>query len=196
MKQFDFGSARKLYQRAIHPRVMLGPTDLVRLRQRTRAGEGRRLLLALRKKTRPFVQRILANDDWREILQHGELFWPKHHEGFLWALPDMALAGILDGRQVHVARRKLGEWTRWAKRSRLAPFGRLANTIRDHQGGILAYVRSRLSNARTEALNGKARTITRRAYGLHSASALIALLRLCCSGIHLAPVTLRPGSTH
>ena len=107
-----------------------------------------------------------------------------------------ALAGILDGRQVHVARRKLGEWTRWAKRSRLAPFGRLANTIRDHQGGILAYVRSRLSNARTEALNGKARTITRRAYGLHSASALIALLRLCCSGIHLAPVTLRPGSTH
>lgn len=107
-----------------------------------------------------------------------------------------ALAGILDGRQVHVARRKLGEWIRWARRSRLAPFHRLAATIRDHQDGILAYVRSRLSNARTEALNGKARTITRRSYGLHSAAALIALLKLCCSGIHLEPVTLRPGSTH
>jgi transposase len=60
----------------------------------------------------------------------------------------------------------------------------------------LAYVSSRLSNGRTEALNGKARTITRRAYGLHSSSALIALLKLCCAGIQLVPVTLRPGSTH
>jgi transposase len=57
-------------------------------------------------------------------------------------------------------------------------------------------VRSRLSNARTEALNGKARTITRRSYGLHGAAALIALLKLCCSGIDLAPVTRRPRSTH
>ena len=107
-----------------------------------------------------------------------------------------ALAGILDGRQVNVARRKLGEWHSWAMRSQLAPFRRLAGTIRKYQDGILAYVRSRLSNGRTEALNGKARTITRRAYGLHSAAALIALLRLCCGGIHLEPVTLRPGSTH
>ena len=107
-----------------------------------------------------------------------------------------SLAAILDGRQVHVARRKFGEWIGWAFRSQLAPFRRLAATIRDHLDGILAYVRSRLSNGRTEALNGKARTITRRAYGLHSASALIALLNLCCSGMDLEPVTLRPGSTH
>ena len=107
-----------------------------------------------------------------------------------------ALAAILDGRQVHVARRKLGEWTMWAAHSQLKPFRKLATTIRGHLEGILAYVSSRLSNGRTEALNGKARTITRRAYGLHSASALIALLKLCCSGIELSPVTLRPGSTH
>jgi len=107
-----------------------------------------------------------------------------------------SLAAILRGRQVNVARRKLGEWIRWAGRSRLAPFRRVANTIRSYLAGILAYVRTGLSNGRTEAFNGKARTITRRAYGLHSAAALIALLKLCCSGIHLEPVTLRPGSTH
>ena len=107
-----------------------------------------------------------------------------------------ALAGILDGKDVIVAERKLGEWTRWAARSQLAPFRRLAATIRTHQAGILAYVRSRLSNGRTEGLNGKTRTITRRSYGLHSASALIALLKLCCSGIRLKPVTVRPRSTH
>ncbi len=69
-------------------------------------------------------------------------------------------------------------------------------TAQLHAEGILAYVRSGLSNGRTEGLNGKARTITRRAYGFHSASALIALLMLCCSGIKLEPVTLTPGSTH
>ena len=107
-----------------------------------------------------------------------------------------SLAAILDGKQVHVARRKLDEWLAWAFRSQLAPFRKLARTIRNHKAGILAYVRSRLSNGRTEALNGKARTITRRAYGLHSATALIALLKLCCSGIDLQPVTRRPGATH
>lgn len=107
-----------------------------------------------------------------------------------------SLAAILDGKQVNVARRKLGEWIGWAARSQLAPFRRLAKTIRTYLDGIVAYVRSRLSNARTEGLNGKARTITRRSYGLHSASALIALLMLCCSGLELEPITLRPGSTH
>jgi transposase len=67
-----------------------------------------------------------------------------------------SLAAILDGKQVNVARRKLDEWIAWAFRSQLAPLRRLAATIRDHQDGILAYVRSRLSNGRTEALNGKA----------------------------------------
>jgi transposase len=57
-------------------------------------------------------------------------------------------------------------------------------------------VRSGLSNGRTEGLNGKARTITRRAYGFHSASSLIAMLFLCCSGLDLAPVFNSPMSTH
>lgn len=95
-----------------------------------------------------------------------------------------------------LARHKLDEWIRWARRSRLEPFKRVAATIRDHAEGILAYVRSGLSNGRTEALNGKARTITRRSYGFHSPHGLIALLKLCCSGIHLYPVHHWPGSTH
>ena len=106
------------------------------------------------------------------------------------------LAAILDGKQVNVARKKLDEWISWATRSGLVPFRRVARTIRDHAEGILAYVRSGLSNGRTEGLNGKARTITRRAYGFHSAPALIALLMLCCSGIKLEPVFLYPNCTH
>lgn len=107
-----------------------------------------------------------------------------------------ALAAILDRRQVGVAAAKLREWIGWAARSRLAPFRRVAATVRDHLAGILAYVRHGFSNGPTEGLNGKIRTITRRSFGLHSAEALIALIELCCSGIDLEPVFLHPGSTH
>lgn len=107
-----------------------------------------------------------------------------------------AMVGVLDCRYEVLARQKLDEWVRWARRSRLEPFKRVAATVRDHADGILAYVRSGLSNGRTEGLNGKARTLTRRSYGFHSAHGLIGLLMLCCSGIHLEPVHHWPGSTH
>ena len=98
------------------------------------------------------------------------------------------LAGILDGRQINVARNKLDEWISWAAHSHLKPFEKLARTVKDHAEGILAYVQTRLSNGRTEGMNGKIRTITRRSYGFHSADNLIALIYLCCSGITLRPV--------
>jgi transposase len=98
------------------------------------------------------------------------------------------LAGILDGRQVHVARAKLLEWIAWAARARLRPFQKLGRTVRDHLEGILAYVATGLSNARTEGINGKIRTITRRSFGFHGPTSLIALIFLCCSGITLLPV--------
>jgi transposase len=105
-----------------------------------------------------------------------------------------SLAAILDLDGVATARRRLTEWCRWAARSRLAPFKKVAGTIRAHADGILAYVASGLSNGRTEGLNGKIRTITRRSFGFHSAESLIGLIFLCCSGLVLQPVVKVPGS--
>jgi transposase len=82
-----------------------------------------------------------------------------------------------------VARAKLDEWLAWAVRSRLAPFRKLARTIKAHADGILAYVATGLSNGRAEGVNGKVRTITRRAYGFHGPWSLVALIFICCSGI-------------
>lgn len=93
----------------------------------------------------------------------------------------------LEAPFVAVAKHLLREWNNWALRSRLAPFVRVAKTIRKHLDGILEYVRTGLSNGPSEALNGKARTITRRAFGMHSASSLISLLYLCCCGLQLFP---------
>jgi transposase len=93
------------------------------------------------------------------------------------------LRDVLDRRQPNVAREKLVDWMAWASRSRLPAFRKVARTINEHLEGIVAYVATGFSNGRAEGLNGKVRTITRRAFGLHGASSLIALIFLCCSGI-------------
>ena len=86
----------------------------------------------------------------------------------------------------HQAAERLDAWLAWASRSRLKPFIKLARTIRKHKQGVLAAVEIGISNGRLEALNSKARLISHRAYGFHSAEALIAMIYLCCAGIQIA----------
>jgi transposase len=84
------------------------------------------------------------------------------------------------------AKERLEAWLAWASRSRLKPFVKLARTIRKHKAGVLAAVELGLSNGRLEALNSKVRLLSHRAYGFHSADALIAMIYLCCAGIQIA----------
>jgi transposase len=72
----------------------------------------------------------------------------------------------------------LDAWLKWARRCRLEPFVKLARTITDQRTGILAAIQHGLSNARVEQVNTQIRLITRRAFGFHSANALIALAML------------------
>jgi transposase len=97
------------------------------------------------------------------------------------------LGDVLDRRQPNVVRALLTRWCSWASRSRLDAFVRTAKTIREHMDGIVAYVRHRITNGLVEGLNNKARLLTRRAYGFHSAEAVLALIELCCSGLELHP---------
>jgi transposase len=106
------------------------------------------------------------------------------------------LADILSRRQPGVARQKLLDWIGWALHSRLEPFRKVARTIRKYIDGVLGYVATGLSNGPSEGLNGKVRTITRRAYGFHSAKSLIGFIFLCCSGITLLPVRTVPSCAH
>jgi transposase len=76
------------------------------------------------------------------------------------------------------AEKLLDGWLDWARRSRLASFVKLARTITEQRPGIMAAVKHGLSNARVEQLNGQLRLITRRAFGFHSAEAMIALAML------------------
>lgn len=95
---------------------------------------------------------------------------------------------ILDRRQINVVRELLLRWCAWACRSRLPAFVKVQRTIRQYLEEIVAYIRWRVTNGPTEGLNTKARLATRRAYGYHSADAVLAALNLMCSGIELDPV--------
>ncbi len=77
----------------------------------------------------------------------------------------------------------LDRWLAWASRSRLAPFVKVARTIREHRASIEAALDHGLSNARVEANNTHLRLLTRLAYGFHSPGPLIALAMLKLGGL-------------
>lgn len=79
----------------------------------------------------------------------------------------------------------LAAWIAWARRSRLRPFVNLARTLDRYREGIVAAIRFGLSNGRMEGLNNKIGVLKHRAYGFHSAAALIAMIFLCCTHLHL-----------
>ena len=89
----------------------------------------------------------------------------------IYRLPAKAAIALLDG------------WIKWARRCRLKPFIKLAHTITEQRNGIIAAIEHNLSNARVEAINTQIRLITRRAFGFHSAEALIALAKLTLAGL-------------
>jgi len=99
-----------------------------------------------------------------------------------------AFMDLLDRRQINVVNRKLDDWLSWASRSRMPAFVKVARTIREHREDILAFIEWRLSNGLVEGLNAKARLLTRRAYGFHSAQAALSMIMLCCTKLLLKPV--------
>lgn len=77
----------------------------------------------------------------------------------------------------------LGEWLQWARRCRIRPFVKLAQTISRHRADIEATLDIGLSNALVESVNTKIRLLTRIAFGFHSAEALISLAMLALGGL-------------
>jgi transposase len=59
-------------------------------------------------------------------------------------------------------------WCSWAARSRLAPFQKLARTIKAHWNGILAFYPNHVTSAAIEAINGIIQTARRRARGFRN----------------------------
>ena len=86
----------------------------------------------------------------------------------------------------------LKRWLAWAGRSRLRSFVALARNLRRRLPQIRTLLEHRLSNARTESMNTRIRLITRRAFGFHSPTALLALAMLSLGGL-CPPLPGRPA---
>ena len=82
-------------------------------------------------------------------------------------------------------------WLAWACRSRIPAFVTLSKTVRTNRARILDAVELGLSNSKLEGLNSKIRLINHRGYGHHSATALIAMIYLCCGGLTIQLPTQR-----
>lgn len=118
------------------------------------------------------------SDHERSQLDYIAATHPRLHRA--WALKEglrVAVTGIGPG-----AIDALDRWIRWAQRSRLPSFVRLARRIRNYRTAIVATIEHRLTNALVESFNTKIRLIARRAFGFHHVDALVALARLTLSG--------------
>jgi transposase len=80
-------------------------------------------------------------------------------------------------------KRLLAGWLSWATRSRIPEFVVLATTIKRFLPLIHNTLDHGLGNALSEATNTHLRLLTRRAYGYHSADALIAMATLTRGGL-------------
>ncbi len=101
------------------------------------------------------------------------------------ALQDVYTAGT-DGPAL------LKWWCRWAKRSRLKPFEKLASTIEEHWAGILAFFESRLTQGPIEAINGLIQLAKRRARGFRNLAYLRAIAYWVAGKLTLNLPSLRP----
>jgi hypothetical protein len=89
----------------------------------------------------------------------------------------------------------LERWLQRARRCRIGPFVALARTY--YRADIDATLPHGVNNGHVESLNTKVRLIARRAFGFHSAQALIALSELTLGGLARRCPADKPGEwTH
>jgi len=62
----------------------------------------------------------------------------------------------------------LRQWCGWAARSRLAPFRKLAKTVREYWAGIVNYFTEPITQGAIEAINGIIQLVKRRARGFRN----------------------------
>ena len=81
------------------------------------------------------------------------------------------------------ARRALDDWLAYASRSKLAPFVKLARTIRSYRASIEATIEWRLTNGIAESNNASIGRIRTNARGFHDPQAFITMIMLDRAGL-------------
>lgn len=117
-----------------------------------------RRLSALCRKNMPIIRAYYL----KEAFQH---FWDYLYEG--WARP------------------YLKHWLWWASHSKLEPFIKFGQMIRDHLDGILAWTKLRVSNGALEGLNNKVKSVSKRSYGFRNPETYMNAIWHACGNLPL-----------
>lgn len=158
------------------------------------------------------VRRQEAKDE--PLLKRTRWIWLK--DVSKWTVPQTALFQSLSGARLATSRAwrlkeslrelfqtatnseeagiLLDSWYSWARRSRLAPFKRLATTLREHRPGILKGFDSKLSNGYVEGFNSLVQAAKAKARGYRTPKNLIAIAYLLggkLSHLPASPFTTR-----
>jgi transposase len=88
----------------------------------------------------------------------------------------------------------LGQWYGWARRSKLPEMKQAAGTIKDHWNELLAFAKTRLSNAAAEALNGIIQTVKRKSRGFRLIPHFRAMIFLIAGNLRWSPKVGQVGS--
>lgn len=99
---FQFGAAASLYQKNIHPRVMVGPADIARLRKLIKgpaSSDAVKIMKGLRRKVAPLIDRIHTIDNLPEVLSQWNARWDLPGTTIVWGLHDIAMVGAIDRDQ-------------------------------------------------------------------------------------------------
>lgn len=90
----------------------------------------------------------------------------------------------------------LAWWCRRARQSRLVPFVRLSRSIQRHWNGVVAFMRTRVTNGAMEAINGLLQLAKRLARGYRSINTFRIMAYLKAGKLQLEVPPFRPIPTH
>jgi transposase len=111
-------------------------------------------------------------------LQTGRAWAIKETLRRLWGYTSRTWAGKFFAR-----------WFGWAKRSKLAPVKKAADTFKSHLDGILTYCDHPITNGVAEGLNSLIMTIKRKACGFRNIENFKTAIYFFCGGLQLYPAS-------
>lgn len=133
------------------------------------------------------------NPDGWSVNQTNAMHWLQHstlRSARAWRLK-MALRSVYANAVRHnnatQAKSELKAWLSWATRCRLAPFKKLASTLKQRLDGVVRGMLDNRSNAYVEAMNGLLQQAKRSARGFRTASNFIAIAYLRMSKLKHLP---------
>jgi transposase len=91
------------------------------------------------------------------------------------------LRAIMSQPEAAKAEGELQWWCGWLARSRIPEMQQVARTIRAHWEGVVAYLKTRVTNGAAEALNGIIQTVKRKARGFRSVKYFQTIIYLVAS---------------